>query len=850
MSDTISILRHPVALMAKTWKSDGTIAPYGEAKYFTLEEHQVNSLAELSQLLTELQGQPKVCVIRGKYVGDELARERDPAFQPGKVRRALDYFDDQPLHTVLIDVDNFEPLCSDALTDPRGAIDEFVFTMLPEPFRAAGYHWQLSNSAGHPSKGSELRAHLWFWLAEPLTSAQLRAWAKATGLKADLALFNPVQVHYTALPVFEPGQTDPYAERSGLVPGVFGDEVVLEIDEALLAQATGSSSSGGRGARLREVVSEDPIAQALYDQGLVKSQRPDGALNIACPFEDEHTTKSGESSTVYFPPNTGGYAVGHFKCLHASCGDRTRGMFLARLGVDEVISDFEDVSSEPVAGADADAGDAPKAQRQRKSVPEAQHLTTDQANARRIVDKFGKRLIVVAGQWYAWTGMRWERDEGEVYRCACRLSKIIHAEADAWRAKPTKAGEEAERNQAVADALEKWAKKSEMKSTIDAAVGLAKKMLAVDEDQIDSNPWLLNCTNGTVDLRTGELKPHDPTDFITKLAPVAYDPAARSKVWDDVVARVTLEEGLTTRPLARFLQRWFGYCTTGSTREQAFVVHYGQGSNGKSTILDTIADVLGDYAATAAPGLLVGGGNDRHPTEIADLFGRRMVTAHETGEGGHLKEDTVKQLTGSDKVKARFMRADFFEFEPTHKLQLLTNYKPIIKGQDNGIWRRVLLVPYLARFGSPEEVNAGCAHFVKDTRVAERLKAELQGVLTWLVEGARAWFQDGLQPPDAVLAASRDYQAEQDRVGQFINECCELGPELEAPLTDGLGGGLYEAYRAWCGESGFHALSKIRFSQEVERVVPSAQKFRKKVSAEGGGRRDVMVFKGLRLLED
>lgn len=847
MSDTISILRHPVALMAKTWKSDGTIAPYGEAKYFTLEERQVNGLAELSELLTELQGQPKACIIRGKYVGDALARGRDPAgFQPGKVRRALDYFDDQPLHTVLIDVDGFEPLCSDALADPRSAIDEFVFTMLPEPFRAAGYHWQLSNSAGHPSKGSELRAHLWFWLAKPLTSSQLRAWAKATGLKADLALFNPVQVHYTSSPVFELGQVDPFAERSGLVPGLFGDEVTLEIDEALLAQAAG----GGRGARLREVVAEDPIAQALYEQGLVKSQRSDGGLNIVCPFSAEHTTESGESSTVYFPPNTGGYAVGHFKCLHASCADRTRGMFLARLGVDEVINDFEDVSTEPVADSDADTGDAPKTQRQRKNVPEAQHLTTDQANARRIVDKFGKRLIVVAGQWYVWTGMRWERDEGEVYRCACRLSKIIHAEADAWRAKPTKAGEEAERNQAVADALEKWAKKSEMKSTIDAAVGLAKKMLAVDEDQIDSNPWLLNCTNGTVDLRTGELKPHDPVDFITKLAPVAYDPTVRSKTWDDVVARVTLEEGLTTRPLARFLQRWFGYCATGSTREQAFVVHYGQGSNGKSTILDTIADVLGDYAGTAAPGLLVGGSNDRHPTEIADLFGRRMVTAHETGEGGHLKEDTVKQLTGSDRIKARFMRADFFEFEPTHKLQLLTNYKPIIKGQDNGIWRRVLLVPYLARFGSPEEVAAGWAHFVKDTRVAERLKAELQGVLTWIVEGARAWFQDGLQPPDAVLAASRDYQAEHDRVGQFIGECCELGPELEAPLTDGLGGGLYEAYRAWCGDSGFHALSKIRFSQEVERVVPSAQKATKKLPIGGGRRRDVVVFKGLRLLED
>ena len=844
MSDTISILRHSVNLLAKTWRADGTMSAYGDAKYFTLEEHTVTDVGALSALLTRVEANPKACVIRGRYVGSELARERDPEFQTGKVRRALDYFDDQPLHSVLIDVDKFEPLCADALADPQGAINEFVFTALPEPFHGASYHWQLSNSAGHPTKGAELRAHLWFWLATPLTSAQLKTWAKATGLKADLALFNPVQVHYTALPVFEPGQVDPYPVRSGFVSGLFGDEVVLEIDEALLAQAV--SSTGGRGARLREVAAEDPIAQALYDRSLVKSQRREGGLNIECPYSDEHTSVSGETSTVYYPPNTGGYAVGHFKCLHASCVGRTRGQFLARLGVDEVLADFEDVSG-PTQVAQGEEGDAPPPA-QRKGIPEAQHLTTDQANAGRIVGRFGKRLIVVAGQWYAWTGMRWEKDDGEVYRYACKLSKIIHAEADTWRAKKTDDEEQMKLNLAVAEALKKWAQKSEMKSAIEAAVGLAKKMLAVNEDQIDRNPWLLNCTNGTVDLRTGDLKPHDPLDFITKLVPLAYDPAVRSEAWDTVVARVTLEEGMATRPLARFLQRWFGYCATGSTREQGFVVHFGQGSNGKSTILDTVAEVLGDYAATSAPGLLVGNGRDRHPTEIADLFGRRMVTAHETGEGGHLKEDTVKQLTGSDKVKARFMRADFFEFDPTHKLQLLTNYKPVIKGQDNGIWRRVLLMPYLARFGSAEEVNAGRAHFVKDTRIAERLKAEIQGVLTWVVEGARVWFQDGLQPPDAVLAASRDYQEEQDRVGQFVRECCELGPDLETPIS-GEFGGVYDEYRAWCGAGGFHALSKTRLLQELERIVPYFEKREKKQIGSAGKRRKVTVIRGLTLLE-
>ena len=505
----------------------------------------------------------------------------------------------------------------------------------------------------------------------------------------------------------------------------------------------------------------------------------------------------------------------------------------------------EHIDSAFEAGPVVDPADAPVA---RKGIPEAKHLTTDQANAGRIVKNFGRKMIVVAGQWFAWTGMRWEKDDGEVYRCGCMLSKVIHAEADAWRAKKGSSAEESEKYDAIADALVKWAARSEMKTGIEAAVGLTKKMLSVGENSIDRSPWLLNCLNGTVDLRTGELKAHDPADFITKLVPLAYEPDARSDAWETVIARVTLEAGITTRPLAGFLQRWFGYCATGSTREQAFVVHYGNGSNGKSTILDTVADVLGDYAATAAPGLLVGNGKDRHPTEIADLFGRRMVTAHETGEGGQLKEDMVKQLTGGDKVKARFMRADFFEFDPTHKLQLLTNHKPAIKGQDNGIWRRVLLMPYLARFAVAEEVAAGRAHFVRDTSIMDKLRKERAGVLTWLVRGAMAWVQEGLQPPDVVLAASRDYQTEQDRIGQFVAECCELGLGSSEPLADGMNGGLYQAYRGWCNEGGVFALSKTRFVQELERCIPGFAKKSAKVSLPGERRRDILLIQGVRLL--
>lgn len=838
MSDTIAVLQHSTNPLAKTWKADGTITAYGDAKFFTLTQSPVDNLAELSALLTKVEKQPKTCIIRGAYVGDEVAQQRDPGFQRGKVRRALDYFGDQPLHATLIDVDKFEPLCADALIDPQGAIDEFIFTMLPEPFHGAGYHWQLSNSAGHHSKGTELRAHLWFWLDTPLTSAQLKAWAKAVDLNADLALFNPVQVHYTALPIMEPGQVDPYPTRSGYVAGLFGDEVVLDIDQAVLSAAV--VSAGGRGQRLLDVVSEDPIAQVLYEKQLVKSQRREGGLNIECPFSDEHTGESVETATVYYPPNTGGYAVGHFKCLHSHCASRSRGQFLARLGIEDIAKEFEAFDTPALSDTYTDKVE-------RKGIPEAKHLTTDQANAGRIVSKFGKRLIVVAGQWHAWSGNRWEKDDGEVYRYACRLSKIIHAEADAWLARPAASAEEKERNAKIAEALAKWAQKSEMKSAIEAAVGLAKKMLTVSEDMIDRNPWLLNCLNGTVDLRTGELRKHTPEDFITKLVELNYTAEADAPLWRGVLAKVTLEEG-ATKPLASFLQRWFGYCCTGSTREQQFVVHYGSGSNGKSTILDTVADILGSYAGTAAPGLMVSNAKDRHPTEIADLFGRRMVTAHEANEGGQLREDFVKQATGGDKIKARFMRGDFFEFDPTHKLQLLTNHKPIIKGQDNGIWRRVLLFPYAARFSGAEDVTAGRAHWVKDTKIVERLRGEAEGILAWLVEGAQAWFQDGLQPPDAVLAASRDYQSEQDRIGQFVSECCVLGKDFETPIS-GEFGGIYDVYRAWCGDNGTFALSKIRLVQELERCVPYFAKKETKQVGHAGKRRKVLVICGLQMLE-
>jgi hypothetical protein len=340
-SDTLSVLTHPRNRVTKTWKADGTIAAFDDAKYYRLERRAVDGIESLSSLLTELETQPSSCLIRGDYVSNHIAMARDgDQWKPGYVRKALDYFQDQPLHSVMIDVDGYEPFVWDAMTHPEKAIDEFVQLRLSEDWHNAAYHWQLSSSAGHPSKPDGLRAHLWFWLDSPLTSAQLKAFAKATRLEADLALFNPVQAHFTANPVFEPGVVDPVVRRSGFTAGHPSVHLTGEIPTVAVA------SAGGSGQRLLDIAHEDPIANRLDELGLVKSKTRDG-FNIECPFDEDHSGPSAETATQYRLPYTNGHALGQFICLHAHCTERPRMEYMHKLGLVNTIDDFEDVSQLP-----------------------------------------------------------------------------------------------------------------------------------------------------------------------------------------------------------------------------------------------------------------------------------------------------------------------------------------------------------------------------------------------------------------------------------------------------------------------------------------------------------------------
>ncbi len=478
-------------------------------------------------------------------------------------------------------------------------------------------------------------------------------------------------------------------------------------------------------------------------------------------------------------------------------------------------------------------------------IPLAQDLCTDLANARRIQQAYGAKLCVVASAFYIYDGKRWVRDDSEANRMGARLSSMIRSEADAayanveailvgdaalgplvkaYRDHPrpdqspakkelraTAAGEALLKWLTLSEKLRKWMKASEDAGRITAALGLVKRMLTVEPSKLDAHHHLLNCNNGTVDLRSGELRPHSPDDWLTQIAPTDYYPDAKCPDFERFLVEILDVER------ARFLQRWFGYCATGETREQKVVLHIGPGGNGKGTLFRILADTLGSYVHTAAPHLLTGSGSERHPTEIADLFGRRCVVSHESDEGAILREGFLKQASGEDMLSGRWMFKDFFSFMPTFKLQLLTNHKPVVKGQDFGVWRRLLLVNYDIRYGTPEQVEKGEADRVGDETLTSRLLVEREGVLAWLVRGARDWYNFKLRAPQSVYDASVSYRNEQDRVREYVADRCILDRNAWSPFNGPFA--LYPEYTRWCKDSGFQPLAMTRFVNELQRVI-------------------------------
>ncbi|MDB0573093.1 phage/plasmid primase, P4 family [Ralstonia solanacearum] len=419
---------------------------------------------------------------------------------------------------------------------------------------------------------------------------------------------------------------------------------------------------------------------------------------------------------------------------------------------------------------------------------------TDLANAEHFAERYrGELRYCPQGKkWLVWTSTHWSRDnKKKAERLAGKMVRSLYEDA-------AKHDEPGRRRQ-----ISRMANRLEGRNPLMSMLHLAKSYLAIDPSELDTDLWLLNCGNGTVDLRTGQLMPHQPEHYITRCLPVDYSPDAKCDAWRAFLGSVFGGNS----ELIGFIQRAVGYSLTGDTSEQAMFVLHGAGSNGKSTLLTILQNLLAGYARQAAPNLLLAKRSESHPTGLADLFGCRMVVSSESGEGRQFDEALVKHLTGGDLIRARRMHEDFWEFVPTHKLWLATNHKPGVKGTDHAIWRRIYLVPFNQTF---YDVASGKIP-VKDPTLTEKLRGELPGILRWAVEGSLAWQKQGLAPPEIVRQATKGYQTEMDVVGQFLSECCATdNPAAVVKSKD-----LYEGYRAWCQENGESPETQRRFGQKI-----------------------------------
>jgi putative DNA primase/helicase len=446
---------------------------------------------------------------------------------------------------------------------------------------------------------------------------------------------------------------------------------------------------------------------------------------------------------------------------------------------------------------------------------------TDLGLAIRVADAHGLDLrhCHTWRRWFVFDGCRWRPDDtGEVvwrvkktvadlFRDSLREADRIQREIRTTQGNQGK--KQLKEELKIVHGLQKWLVSCEDAKNTNAAIDLLRSEpgIPVRPADLDRDPWLLNCPNGTIDLKTGKLRPHDRRDLLTKHCPVEYHPTAACPTWKKFLNGVFQGDV----ELIDFFQRALGYSLTGATTEHILVICWGAGSNGKSTLLMVVVDVLGrDYAMVAPATLLMVPKGERHPTEQADLFGKRLVVASEGDEGSRLNEALVKQLTGGDRIRARFMKADFFEFDATHKLFLQTNHRPVIRGQDEGTWRRVRLAPFLARFWKGDEANAPAdipPEQQADPQLAEKLRAEAPGILAWLVEGCLLWHREGLTMPDKVKAATQEYRASEDLVANWIEEHCITGDTSFRARASALN----RSFRAWCEETGERPPSQRSF---------------------------------------
>lgn len=425
----------------------------------------------------------------------------------------------------------------------------------------------------------------------------------------------------------------------------------------------------------------------------------------------------------------------------------------------------------------------------------------DLGNARRLVKRHGDtvRFCHDAGKWYCWDGRRWVKDEtGEIVRKAKVIVDEMLRQAAVMRRSAESDADDSELE--LAKAFERHAVSSGNHRRILAMISQAESEpgITILANGLDADPWVFNCGNGTIDLRTGDLRPHCRDDLISKTSEITYNPNAQCPTWERFISEVFQGDD----DLVRFVHSAAGYTLTGDTREQVFFILHGCGSNGKSTFIGVLRDIFGDYETKTSTDTLVEKNNTSNTNDVAALRGARFVSAIETSAGKRLAEALVKELTGQDAVTARFLYQEFFTFLPVFKLWLACNHVPIIQGQDHGIWRRIRLVPFGVQFQDADHDTGP----YKDKDLPEKLKSEYEGILAWLVRGCLDWQKDGLPTAKAVRAATGKLQQDMDVLGGFLGECCVFARNAQVTAKD-----LYTAYCKWAEANGEKPLSQRWF---------------------------------------
>ena len=409
---------------------------------------------------------------------------------------------------------------------------------------------------------------------------------------------------------------------------------------------------------------------------------------------------------------------------------------------------------------------------------------SEMGNAERIIHKHGDNLYHIKGVgWKIWDGKRWVDDN---------MSKI-----EIWTSQTLRElfkGEEQHR---------KWAKSCERRSTRMNSIKDAEPLKRINRTEFDYDLNLFNCKNGVIDLRDGKVLPHSRDFMMTQISPVEYDPFATSPVWDAFLESIFKdEEGNTDHELIKYIQKAVGYGLTGETSEQVMFFFIGGGRNGKSTFINTIQHILGDYSRQTNTNTFIKKNNESAANnDIARLFGSRFVSAVESEEGQHLSESLVKQLTGGEKITARFLNQEFFEFSPQFKIYFTSNHKPIVKGADEGIWRRIKIIPFNVTIPK-EDV---------DKRLNEKLTNELPGIFNWIIRGALMWRKEGLGKAKAVDISTEEYKSEMDLIEPFLKAECFLHEEAKVEARE-----LYKKYEQYCFDSSDFAVKNRTFYRMIE----------------------------------